>query len=67
LQPDLGIAPSELEALRPALTHVVHCAASVSFDAPYDESFRANVLGSRNALSFSLSCQSAIVAGFRRS
>src|SRR5262245_13392566 len=63
-QPDLGIPRAELEALRPALTHVVHCAASVSFDAPYDESFRANVLGSRNALSFSLSCQSAPGAAF---
>jgi nucleoside-diphosphate-sugar epimerase len=63
-QPDLGISPSELEALRPALTHVVHCAASVSFDAPYEESFRANVLGSRNALSFSLGCQGAPGAAF---
>jgi len=63
-QPDLGIPSSELLALRPALTHVVHCAASVSFDAPYDESFRANVLGCRNALSFSLACQDAPGAAF---
>ena len=37
-------------AARTSLTHVVHCAASVSFDDPYETSFRANVLGCRNAL-----------------
>jgi nucleoside-diphosphate-sugar epimerase len=36
---------------------VVHCAASVSFDDSYENSFRANVLGCRNALGFSLSVQ----------
>ena len=36
------------------LTHVIHCAASVSFDDTYENSFRANVLGCRNALAFSL-------------
>jgi nucleoside-diphosphate-sugar epimerase len=56
-KPDLGIAPAELERLRKALTHVVHCAASVSFDGTYESSFRANVLGSLNALAFSLSVQ----------
>jgi len=63
-QPNLGLSAAELAALRPALTHIIHCAASVSFDAPYDESFRANVLGSRNALSFALSCQNAPGAAF---
>ncbi|HET8648006.1 MAG TPA: SDR family oxidoreductase, partial [Vicinamibacteria bacterium] len=63
-QPDLGIAAAELAELRASLTHVVHCAASVSFDAPYEESFRANVLGSRNALAFSLACQQARGAAF---
>lgn len=58
-QPDLGIRAADLAELRSSLTHVVHCAASVSFDAPYEESFRANVLGCRNALAFSLSCQQA--------
>jgi nucleoside-diphosphate-sugar epimerase len=63
-QPNLGLEAAELTALRPALTHIIHCAASVSFDAPYDESFRANVLGSRNALAFALSCQNAPGAAF---
>jgi nucleoside-diphosphate-sugar epimerase len=58
-KPDFGIAPGELKHLRGSLTHVVHCAASVSFDDPYETSFRANVLGCRNALAFSRSVQKA--------
>jgi len=56
-KPGLGIAASELAPLRKTLTHVIHCAASVSFDDTYPNSYRANVLGCRNALAFSLSLQ----------
>jgi nucleoside-diphosphate-sugar epimerase len=56
-KPDLGLDPAEAKALRGQLTHVIHCAASVSFDDPYETSFRANVLGCRNALAFSLGVQ----------
>ena len=58
-KPDLGIAPREMARLRKSLTHVVHCAASVSFDDTYENSFRANVQGARNALQFALSIQEA--------
>ncbi|HYU56794.1 MAG TPA: SDR family oxidoreductase [Actinomycetota bacterium] len=58
-EPRLGLAPAEVRALEGALTHVVHCAASVAFDDSYENSFRANVLGSRNALDFSLRLQHA--------
>jgi nucleoside-diphosphate-sugar epimerase len=58
-QPRFGIAGEELARLRGTLTHVVHCAASVSFDDPYERSFRANVLGCRNALAFSRELQEA--------
>ena len=58
-KPDLGIAPAELEELRRGLTHVVHCAASVSFDDTYENSFRANVLGCKNALRFACGVQKA--------
>src|SRR5262249_11650553 len=58
-KPDLGIEKGELARLRTTLTHVVHCAASVAFDDTYENSFRANVLGCRNALAFSLSVQRA--------
>jgi nucleoside-diphosphate-sugar epimerase len=58
-RPDFGIAAAELARLRRELTHVVHCAASVAFDDPYESSFRANVLGCKNALAFSKQVQAA--------
>jgi nucleoside-diphosphate-sugar epimerase len=58
-KPGFGISSAELRKLEKTLTHVVHCAASVSFDDTYESSFRANVLGSRNALAFSKGIQSA--------
>jgi nucleoside-diphosphate-sugar epimerase len=61
---DLGIAPEELASLRRTLTHVIHCAASVSFDDSYENSHRANVLGCRNALAFSLGVQQAPGSAF---
>jgi nucleoside-diphosphate-sugar epimerase len=56
-RPHLGISPAERRRLLPALTHVVHCAASVSFEDDYETAFRANVLGSRNALRLALDAQ----------
>ncbi len=56
-QPHLGVDEAERERLASTLTHVVHCAASVAFDDPYDVSFRANVTGTLNALRFSQSLQ----------
>jgi len=58
-RPDLGLAPDEVARLRQTLTHVIHCAASVSFDDTYENSFRANVTGCANALCFSLALQHA--------
>lgn len=48
-RPNLGIDESEMAALASTITHVIHSAASVSFDDPYEESFTANV----DALAFS--------------
>jgi nucleoside-diphosphate-sugar epimerase len=56
-RPGLGLRPAERARLRARVTHVVHCAASVSFDAPFEESYRANVEGSRHAVAFSLEAQ----------
>ncbi|MEM7048688.1 MAG: SDR family oxidoreductase [Acidobacteriota bacterium] len=58
-QPNMGIAADELAALQERLTHVIHCAASVAFDDPYEKSFRDNVTGTLNALRFSHALQSA--------
>jgi nucleoside-diphosphate-sugar epimerase len=63
-KPNLGIRPQLATQLRKSLTHVVHSAASVSFDDPYEESYRANVLGSCHALDFSLACQAAEASPF---
>jgi nucleoside-diphosphate-sugar epimerase len=63
-KPDLGLERAEVARLRKTLTHVVHCAASVSFDDSYLNSFRANVLGCMNALDFSLSVQKAAGSQF---
>jgi nucleoside-diphosphate-sugar epimerase len=56
-EPNFGLAVSDHDRLAKTVTHVIHCAASVSFDDPYEASFRSNVLGSINALGFSLSLQ----------
>lgn len=56
-EPGFGLNAHDHDALAKSVTHVVHCAASVSFDDPYEASFRSNVLGSINALAFSLSLQ----------
>lgn len=56
-EPDFGLSAHDHDVLARSVTHVIHCAASVSFDDPYEASFRSNVLGSINALTFSLSLQ----------
>lgn len=56
-RPRFGLAPRLLAELASRITHVVHCAASVSFDASYESSFRANVLGCRYALELSKELQ----------
>ena len=58
-RPFLGISEADLAVLERTVTHVIHCAASVSFDDTYENSFRANVLGCKNALAFSLRLQRA--------
>ncbi len=57
-EPNLGIPEGDLAGLRNNLTHVIHCAASVAFDDPYEKSFSSNVNGTLNALRFSLGLQS---------
>ncbi len=56
-QSNFGLASSIINELRQEITHVIHCAASVAFDASFEDSYKANVIGSRNALEFSLLLQ----------
>jgi nucleoside-diphosphate-sugar epimerase len=58
-EPNLGISEADHEILKGKITHVIHCAASVAFDDPYEKSFRANVTGTLNALAFSKTLQEA--------
>jgi thioester reductase-like protein len=53
---DLGIAGGSSERLRREVTTVLHCAASVSFDMPLEESRSVNVEGTRRMLDFARSC-----------
>jgi nucleoside-diphosphate-sugar epimerase len=56
-QPRFGVSAEDHAKLALTITHVVHCAASVAFDDPYEKSFRVNVTGTLNALDFSLGLQ----------
>lgn len=58
-KPALGLSALELRRLRHTATHLVHCAADVSFDATYEDSFRANVAGARHALELAMALQRA--------
>ena len=55
-QTNLGLARGSSERLRREVTTVLHCAASVSFDMPLDESRSVNVEGTRRVLDFARSC-----------
>jgi thioester reductase-like protein len=55
-QRNLGLAAGSSERLRREITTVLHCAASVSFDMPLDESRSVNVEGTRRVLDFARSC-----------
>jgi nucleoside-diphosphate-sugar epimerase len=63
-QPGLGLAPAVRRALLREVTHVVHSAASVAFDAPFAESYRANVIGTRHVLAFSEDAQRTAGSAF---
>ena len=53
---DLGLGEESHERLRREVTTVLHCAASVSFDMPLDESRSVNVEGTRRMLDFARGC-----------
>jgi thioester reductase-like protein len=55
-QDGLGLSGGMGERMRSEVTTVVHCAASVSFDLPLDESRSVNVGGTRRVLEFARGC-----------
>src|SRR5215212_6622156 len=52
----LGLAERTAERLRREVSTVVHCAASVSFELPLEESRRVNVDGTRHMAEFARGC-----------
>eukprot|EP00906_Rhabdomonas_costata_P039391 RCo055702 len=57
--PNLGLSPQDAEMVTSSCTHMLHLAASVSFEDPYDKMYRANVLSTQHALEFGLAMQKA--------
>jgi thioester reductase-like protein len=55
-QPGAGLDPRTVDELAEEVTTVVHCAASVSFDLPLEDSRRINVDGTRNVLELAERC-----------
>ncbi|NJN45266.1 MAG: NAD-dependent epimerase/dehydratase family protein, partial [Candidatus Competibacteraceae bacterium] len=58
-KPQFGVSEEDIAVLKKTITHLIHCAASVSFEDPYEVAYQINVNGTLNALDFSLSLQSA--------
>ena len=56
-QPGLGLSDAASDALAEQVTDIVHCAASVSFSLPLDQSRRVNVDGTRNMLGLAERCR----------
>jgi thioester reductase-like protein len=52
----LGLSAETSERLRREVTTVIHCAASVSFEMPLDDSRSVNVAGTRRMAEFARSC-----------
>ena len=56
-QPGLGLSDAASDALAEQVTDIVHCAASVSFSLPLDQSRRVNVDGTHNMLGLAERCR----------
>lgn len=55
-EPGLGLSPLTRAELAARVTHVLHAAASVSFDLPLAEAARANIATTLNLLDLARSC-----------
>jgi thioester reductase-like protein len=55
-EPGLGLSEETAQRLRRDVTTVLHCAASVSFELPLEESRRVNVDGTRHMAGFARTC-----------
>ena len=53
----MNLSEKDLALLKTNITHVVHLAASVSFENPYDDMFRSNVTATQSVLQFAYELQ----------
>jgi thioester reductase-like protein len=51
-RPSLGMDPAARGALADEVSHILHCAASITFDLPLDEARQINVEGTREVIAF---------------
>eukprot|EP00667_Euglena_gracilis_P012246 EG_transcript_12557 len=63
-QENMGLSPENLSRIQTQLTHLVHLAASVSFEDPYDVMFKANVTATQVVLKFASQLQNAPNSSF---
>ncbi len=56
-QSQCGMKEEDRERFRSSVTHVIHCAASVEFDLPFEIAAEANITTALNALEFAKSCR----------
>jgi nucleoside-diphosphate-sugar epimerase len=63
-KPRMNLSEKDLALLKTNITHVVHLAASVSFENPYDDMFRSNVTATQSVLQFAYELQEAPNSAF---
>jgi len=58
LKPDLALTVPQIEGLQRSVTHILHLAAYIRFDASYDEAHTINVEGTRRIVELAHRCRS---------
>jgi thioester reductase-like protein len=56
LSPDFAVAPDTLAAIAASVTHILHAAAHIRFDAMYDVAYAINVGGTGRVIEFAQRC-----------
>jgi len=56
LTPNFAVAPTTLRAITATVTHVLHSAAHIRFDAPYEEAHAINVQGTQRMIEVTRQC-----------
>lgn len=62
--PNMGLSEGDLQRVQEKITHLIHLAASVSFDDPYEKMFTANVTATQMVLQFAHQLQNLPKSSF---